>query len=336
MAEKKRLGSIDLAKAVAFALVVCGHTFPVGGRFRAIIYSFHMPLYFVLAGYTFSKKPLGTTIRSSAKRLLLPYALFYFTASCIPSVLIWTESGRLAKLKELFLRFIFVAGNGHGIDDTGAIWTLVALFLSRVILTVLFNLFEKRNLGLHAQGAICTSVALAGYGIAAGLGIRLPMCFDIGMVGTLFMWSGYALRKTGLIEKRFNPALLLIPLAIWILEIRTGLPEWTQAVSMLGQEYLVLPLAWTGAICASFLLIKACQAVETAFEGWEATSLPRRVLSFGEYLGKSGLKLYLIHCLDFNFAWTSINIALLGSTALTASIARFAFDILILVLFSLL
>ncbi|MBQ3337976.1 MAG: acyltransferase family protein, partial [Atopobiaceae bacterium] len=76
MPEKKRLGFIDLAKAIAFMMVVCGHTFLPGSRVRAIIYSFHMPLYFVLAGYTFSKKPMVKAVVNSAKRLILPYALY--------------------------------------------------------------------------------------------------------------------------------------------------------------------------------------------------------------------------------------------------------------------
>lgn len=333
MAKKKRLGFIDLAKAIAFAMVVCGHTFVPGSRLRAIIYSFHMPLYFILAGYTFSKKPMTKTIVNSAKRLMLPYALYFIAASAIPSLFIWTQEGRLSEAFSLAKIFFFVAGDNHDIAPAGAIWTLVALYLARVILNALAILFEKHGTSLPLQGIICAAITTVGFTIGDVLGIWLPLCFDIGLAGVFFMWSGYAMQQLEIVEKPINPAFLLIPLAIWALEIGTGLPGWNQAISMVGREYRVFPLAVFGAISASYLLIKACHFIESVSISWDASWLPRRAIGFGERIGRASLKLYLIHCLDFNFSWGAVNFPLFGSTALTAAIARLTFDILILLLF---
>ena len=87
---------------------------------------------------------------------------------------------------------------------------------------------------------------------------------------------------------------------------------------------------------ASFLLMKACYVIEAAADGLAAESIGRRALSFGEYLGRMCMKLYLIHCFDFNFSWASIDLPLFGSTAITAAFARIVFDILVLLLFDLL
>lgn len=46
----KRIAWIDMAKAIAILLMVVGHE--VGGSIYTWIFSFHMPLFFILSGYT--------------------------------------------------------------------------------------------------------------------------------------------------------------------------------------------------------------------------------------------------------------------------------------------
>ncbi len=336
MPEKKRLGFIDLAKAIAFMMVVCGHTFVPGSRLRAIIYSFHMPLFFILAGYTFRTKSQKTAVVTSAKRLLLPYALAYTTVTVIPSVLIWTQERRFAKLISLLKSFVYTTGDGHVIESTGAFWFLVALFFSRIIFNALLLVLEKHDASTLVQGIVCGAVATLSYVLGGVFTIWLPMALDIALMGVFFMWSGYAMRQTGIVERKMNPLLLIIPFAIWAGEIATGLPGWNQPLSMLGRTYNAFPLAVFGAICASFLLIKACHSIEAVFGEQPDRSIPKRILSSGEWVGRMCMKLYLIHCFDFYLSWDSIGIPLLGSTSLFATLARLSFDILVLLLFSIL
>lgn len=53
----KRLDWIDIAKGIAIILVIVGHTVPNPSPLRHAIFSFHMPVFFILAGYTFRPKP---------------------------------------------------------------------------------------------------------------------------------------------------------------------------------------------------------------------------------------------------------------------------------------
>ena len=51
----KRDASISIAKAVAIILMVIGHTeYP--GLLTSVLYTFHMPLFFITAGYFFSRR----------------------------------------------------------------------------------------------------------------------------------------------------------------------------------------------------------------------------------------------------------------------------------------
>ena len=49
---KKRVEYIDIAKGIALFLVVWGHLVPDDSTVFRIIFSFHMPLFFILSGMT--------------------------------------------------------------------------------------------------------------------------------------------------------------------------------------------------------------------------------------------------------------------------------------------
>ena len=71
----KRIAWLDIAKGIAIVCTVVGHTVPAGGKLCNLIYSFHMPLFFVLAGYTMRPLPAGGLCRATAKdfrRLVIP------------------------------------------------------------------------------------------------------------------------------------------------------------------------------------------------------------------------------------------------------------------------
>jgi len=70
-----------IAKGIGIILVVVGHFYPetsptYWSEIRKIIYSFHMPLFFILSGYLYShgKYSYSNLIKTKAKRLLYPFA----------------------------------------------------------------------------------------------------------------------------------------------------------------------------------------------------------------------------------------------------------------------
>ena len=54
----KRLDFADAAKAVAIYFVIVGHAVPFAGDTFRFIFAFHMPFFFFISGYCFSKKVL--------------------------------------------------------------------------------------------------------------------------------------------------------------------------------------------------------------------------------------------------------------------------------------
>lgn len=69
---------IDIAKGMAIICVVIGHA-TVGNHIYDMIYAFHMPFFFIMAGYLLNISKWGNQlnlfIKNRARRLLKPYLL---------------------------------------------------------------------------------------------------------------------------------------------------------------------------------------------------------------------------------------------------------------------
>lgn len=72
--EKKRIAWIDISKGIAILCTIVGHC--IGkNKIGIFIFSFHMPLFFVLSGYTLKKTAVADISRATAKdfrRLYVP------------------------------------------------------------------------------------------------------------------------------------------------------------------------------------------------------------------------------------------------------------------------
>lgn len=82
MTDRQRLDYIDVCKAVGILLVVLGHTYTIPNILYIIIYSFHMPLFFIIAGFVYNrannKMAFHSYLIKKMKQYLLPYFVFSF------------------------------------------------------------------------------------------------------------------------------------------------------------------------------------------------------------------------------------------------------------------
>lgn len=73
---KKRIDYFDIAKGIGILLMIIGHMdlkkYPLINHF---IYSFHMPLFFVISGYFFKVKEDKICIKSIINKLIKPYII---------------------------------------------------------------------------------------------------------------------------------------------------------------------------------------------------------------------------------------------------------------------
>lgn len=194
MTDKKRVGWIDAAKGLAILAVILGHSYLYGNPIHAISYSFNVPLFFILAGYTFRPKPFKQNLATSAKRLLLPYV-----GLCLFLIIVDTlrSPDKSSTLASHLLATFFASGGvieQGNIPMLGLSWFLMALFVARIAFNAIVGACEKRSVNPILLGIIF--LALASAAVFEYKFLPLPLAFDQAMIATFFMYLGYAAKST--------------------------------------------------------------------------------------------------------------------------------------------
>lgn len=189
---KERINWIDWAKVFTITLVVLGHMEYKDSNaiFQNFIYSFHMPLFFLLSGYLYKpEKDIKHLINKNKSTLFLPYIylnLITFLVFCLPLYEINTYS-----LKTYFISFITATGGA----PAGACWFLISLFFCKV-----FS-FYILKLDLFKQIAVTIVLPILAYILKSHLGFDFFFKLPTTMIGVIFFLLGYHINRTGLVDK---------------------------------------------------------------------------------------------------------------------------------------
>ena len=167
-----RIVEVDILRGVAIILVILGHSFitnPVnihdlawGVTLRHWIYTFHMELFFVLAGVVYHCGNYGNFIRKKIDRILVPYLVFGMMAIFMHSSGIGAVNGK-STIGGGFINLLL-----HG----GYYWFLYVLFIIFAIYPILESVLEKL---WHAILLIAVLVFVDYY-------IELPVVFKLDSV----------------------------------------------------------------------------------------------------------------------------------------------------------
>ena len=214
---KKRYPEFDVAKAIALAGVIIGHSIYLGtpDRLASVFYSFDMPLFFIVSGF-FSKTEAKLTpdyVKKNAKSLLMPYLITcvgVIGCSFLGAVL--TGKANPTEIaNHWFMASLYGCG---GITPTtpafvsaiGALWYLFALFFGKMLLTVV-NQFRHPTimaLGFFFCGNVLAQI------------IWLPWSILQALSATLFLYIGQIIRKHALLEENsIEPICWLFMAGIW-------------------------------------------------------------------------------------------------------------------------
>lgn len=181
-----RITWVDVAKGIAILLVIIGHTVNFGSSTRNFIFSFHMPLFFILSGYTFNLAGDFPAFFQRVKKLIRHLIYPSLIVSSIGIFAQWmmqeqhTVSALWCCTKRMAEALWWASGVGvHAHPALGALWFLFSLFWCKVFMDLIHLLFPGRR-----TGYIYVGIGL--FGIAMGLkGKWLPQNMDVTFVAML-------------------------------------------------------------------------------------------------------------------------------------------------------
>jgi len=150
------LDSIDIAKGIGILLVISGHMLPVQSNFRNVIYTFHMPLFFILSGFVTNSKYGFMEILNSQKKMLATY----FTYSTI--IIVFDLVVKVFILREMnYRQIIWEFYQTFSLYGVNVLWFISTILLCRIILLIL-NWKISRNIILIITGCLYVIIGLFG------------------------------------------------------------------------------------------------------------------------------------------------------------------------------
>ncbi len=298
LSEKKRMLWLDIAKGFAIATVVLGHCLSDTTALHDWVYSFHMPLFFMLAGFTMRAKPRLEVLKSSFRRLLIPYfivcAILLFFAF-VPPESINANLDSQRSVHDVIIEILFASGQeggffGHTYQAIGAIWFLPCLFWGRLLLNEV--LLRTQNLEGFVRVLEPALVAcILAFGFLVGNEMRLPADFDTACIAVLFMYIGVLAKRFDLSRVSWWQWCVLI--CIWFMYLYAGSNE------MAVRAYLEHPWSLVTASAGSLVIMKACMLAEQLPLGKIHTAFV--------WMGVSSLTILCVHRVESAiFNWQKI------------------------------
>jgi fucose 4-O-acetylase-like acetyltransferase len=170
---RQRSAAIDAVRVLGVVAVVAGHVWGEVPVVRALLFSWHVPVFFLLSGYLASSAPVGVLARRRATSLLLPYATWL--------VLITLLLPGVIPIPNLLL------GGAYLPRPYSAFWFVTALFVAVVVAALL------ERMPLSRQWVIAGAVLLVAYLVGPALA-QVPLDAGVGVVCVVFVVAGRTLR----------------------------------------------------------------------------------------------------------------------------------------------
>lgn len=132
--KKERNAALDVMKGIGILAMIAGHT-GISSGLVGFVFVWHMPLFFLVAGYFFRPQSVAEAWKKNFRTLLIPYlltatAMFVLCAG-------YSALGRDRNITNAFVT-VFVGAGSRGVPvwgeyTIGAIWFLPAMFWCRII-----------------------------------------------------------------------------------------------------------------------------------------------------------------------------------------------------------
>lgn len=240
--------TFDIMKGVGILMVLVGHVWkeliPLTHQF---IYTFHMPLFFIVAGY-FSKSyeevsDRRAAIKKYARRLLLPF-LFVAVVEVLWMLFLGITKHEWDSFYCILLSYLYSGTvywpTAWGELYIGITWFLLSLFWAKVLFLYLCRWPRWRL-------AVSIGLAVAALVVQSFLPYT-PWCLLMGLTALPFVTIGYEWRHLQL------PVWgIVILVAFWIASL------FFSELDMYGYVWGIYPISFLGACGGTWLLYALCR-----------------------------------------------------------------------------
>ncbi|WP_191991102.1 acyltransferase family protein [Limosilactobacillus reuteri] len=305
---KKRLVWVDIAKAIAIICMIIGHEV-TNNTLRVFIFSFHMPLFFILSGYTSGCFDTWIKFGNKTKKQFVKVwllAVLMVILLGLENLLVGAFS--FPKMIEADVQGIFWGSNvpWMKVQTVAIMWFLFVFFWAKILFNGLQVIFPNKY-----NGAILGILAYFAFVISQKQ--WLPQAFDIVPIAALFMWVGSFIKN--LEKSTISSVALSISFGIifcyWIFCVQNGI-----TIEMATRQYPLFIVSILEAIAGTIVICWISKGL----------ALKNYLVKPFQLIGQHTLAIMGIHQLDFYW----LNWGNYFSSWALAAIARLIVDLVLL------
>ncbi|MEK7453695.1 MAG: acyltransferase family protein [Pseudomonadota bacterium] len=239
----QRLDWVDVARGIGIIAVVVGHVW-TRGALRDAMYSFHMPLFFLLSGMLSRPHPAGLFARRQLLGQMRPYAIF-LALLILADQIIEPAKGNLPIFHQWPRDLLPILLGGYWLRGPYTIfWFVPCLMLARILFNLALNRWPDpldRRWLILMPGLLVLAEGLGWMTQASPLGLlSVPMAMILLWVGAL--WPRLHWRN-----------LWIVPLGLLAL---AGLCGWLPTLNMKAADYGWPLFSIASGIATSLLLFR--------------------------------------------------------------------------------
>ena len=240
-----RINWVDMARGYGIILVIIGHIESFGTQWdhvlRSEIYSFHMPLFFMISGFLFSamKYTPKEFLAKRLKGIMLPYLLIGLAIIAVNWL--FYDMGDFEALI-FYFKELAVQNRFH------VIWYLSCLFVSEIVFYAIVRLLKDC---WWQTAIICTMLAALGLTYYYTGGQSLPWNVDVCPMAIFFIFLGYSVKKIKLKQdiKYFVIAIIINVVCVALNEIILG-----RNLEMFNRSYAIVPFSLAAALAGVYVV----------------------------------------------------------------------------------
>ncbi len=263
---------VDSIKGIGIILVVLGH---ISSPFTEFIYSFHMPLFFIISGFFIKpSNDLKIEVLQSIKKIFTPFIIYLAIGFFVEFIKRFYLNRDQIIIEDLINALIFM--DYSNLEGTYAfvLWFFPALFIGRlVVLTI-----------LKYQNTIFLRLLSVLIIFLIGFYFNFPFAIDDGFISVPFIFLGYYLfnNHNFFFSKKASFFLIIILALIFIFN---GLPHLNQSTKFF--DSVLINFLW------------ACSISILLFTVFNFYNYKIRGISF---IGSNSLPIFLWHPYTNNVA----------------------------------
>lgn len=287
-----RVDWIDTTKGIAILLVIFGHTIGGGATIeqivRGAIFSFHMPLFFILSCITFNLSVNNDQFVIKTEKafchLIIPAVALYGLKTIISIAANICSIEWKNYLAERINIFVFGSGVAVNVMNVsvpaiGIPWFLMALFLGR-------SLFDYLHLKLNNKQFVVTIIICTFSGVVFGKLQWLPFSFDIALAIMPFFYIGILLKAVDMEKRAVQYG--CISFVVWASTLFLCFIAKKTYLELACRRYTLFPICYVTAI-AGTMLINYFSIVVGKF----------KIAKFFTYLGRNSMYMLWVHIMDY-------------------------------------